>query len=1150
MNRRCPQLLGAILWLCLCQISTAQCPTVEAILVDACSPSAESQQEFLILQSGAGFAVDEFGIRTPSNVSPANSDLGVSGNCPFVIPNTTIASCPNLVLAGPGDVVPADALVIVWMSGAFDPSLYDWSAICNLPQAVYLLQNSCNRTAGAFVNSNCGNCNPRSIELETLAGCSETFTYDPLQLIGGDGAYISLADIALYGNNGCAVPPVRVPMGVDCSSFESSIAAIERPCSVQDAIGINTDSSGIIEVTATGGQGPYTFAWLDTTAVGPTLSNLTTGNYAAVATDAQGCLDTATFILNPSTPTSIEFLDSSTPPNCQLDSSGQIHFRLNGSLPISYRVLDPNRTLLTDSVLSINDPVAERLLTQLDTGTYYVALIDSAGCTASDSIRFDAPVPPTVLLEKRDPTCAGDSTGQLIALPTGIGPFSFDWGTPELFGDTINRLDTGIYTLVLTDSTGCSVSRTDTLTGLPQPTLSFSGPSVLCSDDCLELPTNTSGNAPFGIRYDLVNANGVRQAQFFQSDSSTDTLVFCPASLGLVPGNYSLNFQQLSDASCLAALDTNHVFELLPSAVGAFQTTICQGASITINGTVYDAANPSGQEQLVGAASNGCDSVVQITLEFYPEARGTFAAQLCPGESLTIGGTVFNEANPNGMALLPNASVNGCDSVVQVDLSFRAPIETTVQEMLCADESLTVGSQTFSRSRPRGQVVLQSLVTGCDSTISVELSFFDQGRIRLFGGLNSCEPSSVNLPIELTNVSAVNVLLGDDSGRTFAFDNVTNTDSLRVPGDRSGIYSILRADNLENGCPLQTSGSAVLQISRLQLSVEGIDTYNGFGISCAGASDGALSSSAEGGIPPYSFQWNTGDNASSISNLAAGNYLLTVTDGLGCSQEVLSFIEGPAPMQLIAEGLPPVCNDQRGVIRLESIIGGSGSYEYRLADQEFEPLSFPDSSIVRPGTYPIFLLDGNGCTASDTITVPQGNPLRLFLPPDQTISVGDSVELVARTDFLVDSVFWEPAELFSAPNSLRTTARPIGSTLVSMTVLSPEGCVVSGALELRVESQNPLYVPNIFSPNNDGRNDTFRFFAGEGVTEISSLRIWSRWGNLVFEAGPGPIDDPSMSWDGTFRGEAAKSDVYLYLAEVVLLNGQTQLIQGDVVLVR
>ncbi|MBN2730037.1 MAG: gliding motility-associated C-terminal domain-containing protein [Bacteroidales bacterium] len=98
---------------------------------------------------------------------------------------------------------------------------------------------------------------------------------------------------------------------------------------------------------------------------------------------------------------------------------------------------------------------------------------------------------------------------------------------------------------------------------------------------------------------------------------------------------------------------------------------------------------------------------------------------------------------------------------------------------------------------------------------------------------------------------------------------------------------------------------------------------------------------------------------------------------------------------------------------------------------------------------------------------------------------------------------------------------------------------------------DPLYIPNIFSPNGDGNNDVF-WVRGEGISEIKNFIIYNRWGEEVHNCKCNEIGHGSncCGWNGNFRGENAPVGVYAYYVEAVLLNGETVIKRGNVTLVR
>lgn len=96
-----------------------------------------------------------------------------------------------------------------------------------------------------------------------------------------------------------------------------------------------------------------------------------------------------------------------------------------------------------------------------------------------------------------------------------------------------------------------------------------------------------------------------------------------------------------------------------------------------------------------------------------------------------------------------------------------------------------------------------------------------------------------------------------------------------------------------------------------------------------------------------------------------------------------------------------------------------------------------------------------------------------------------------------------------------------------------------------------IYIPNAFSPNGDGVNDRFIVFGdGSSQSRILSLRVFDRWGNLVFEASGIAPGDASSAWDGTFRGRDAPAGTYIYAVEIERLDGKKTIQSGEINLLK
>ncbi|HNL39990.1 MAG TPA: gliding motility-associated C-terminal domain-containing protein [Saprospiraceae bacterium] len=99
--------------------------------------------------------------------------------------------------------------------------------------------------------------------------------------------------------------------------------------------------------------------------------------------------------------------------------------------------------------------------------------------------------------------------------------------------------------------------------------------------------------------------------------------------------------------------------------------SICKGDTIWVNNVAYHAGHYLGEEIIEDGALNGCDSIVHIDLEVIAGGEGMLADSLCPGDFVMINGVRYDRNNPGGMEILPGASFNGCDSVLMIDLHFR-----------------------------------------------------------------------------------------------------------------------------------------------------------------------------------------------------------------------------------------------------------------------------------------------------------------------------------------------------------------------------------------------------------------------------------------------------------------------------------------------
>jgi gliding motility-associated-like protein len=141
---------------------------------------------------------------------------------------------------------------------------------------------------------------------------------------------------------------------------------------------------------------------------------------------------------------------------------------------------------------------------------------------------------------------------------------------------------------------------------------------------------------------------------------------------------------------------------------------------------------------------------------------------------------------------------------------------------------------------------------------------------------------------------------------------------------------------------------------------------------------------------------------------------------------------------------------------------------------------------------------------------------------------------------------WTPTDGLTSPNAQTTDAKINGTTIYTVTAKSG-GCSISDTVIVfggdYACDKSFVYLPNAFTPNGDGDNDIL--FVRSAVAQKILLRVFNRWGQLVFET-----ENQHVGWDGTFKGRPCDPDVYDYYLKVTCVNEQENIIKGNVTLIR
>jgi gliding motility-associated-like protein len=320
-------------------------------------------------------------------------------------------------------------------------------------------------------------------------------------------------------------------------------------------------------------------------------------------------------------------------------------------------------------------------------------------------------------------------------------------------------------------------------------------------------------------------------------------------------------------------------------------------------------------------------------------------------------------------------------------------------------------------------------------------------------------------------------------------------------------------------------------------------------VSCNGEDDGTIEAVAGGGVGNYSYSWNTGQNTATIGPLPPGDYFLTVRDGNGCEIEGGATVIEPPPVFIdVVDIVDIICfGDASGSITVAGS-GGTPPFEYSLDGNIFQ---IEDTFGNLPaGGYTITVMDAMGCTETVDATVVQPPELIVDAGPDQFIQLGYSAQIRAVASEAPVTWQWSPADSLTCSDCSDPVAFPVNTTTYIVTVVNQDGCPATDEIVIRVIKDRPIYIPNAFSPNGDGMNDGFTIFGGPAARQIKTIKIFSRWGELVFEARNIPLGEEMLGWDGTFLGRTVNPGVFVFFVEVEFIDGEVVLYKGDVTVVR
>lgn len=753
------------------------------------------------------------------------------------------------------------------------------------------------------------------------------------------------------------------------------------------------------------------------------------------------------------------------------------------------------------------------------TGTYRDTLRYPSGC---DSLRFTLQL--TVKASVTDSASITLCSGQVYTLPSG---------------KTVNA--TGLYRDTLRGSTGCDSLVTHlnlTVRDVVVRTVS----AFFCQGENYRLPSgklvNTGGLHRDTLRYVSGCDSLITNATLLRYDADVQTL----AATICLGKNYRLPSGRL-----VSTAGTHRDTLRYTSGCDSIRyiLTLSVTDALRQNSTAHTCAGqgfrlPSGRMVFAAGLYRDtvrtlqlCDSLIsEITLVVHSAAVQSLSPAICQGQNYRLpSGKMVNNS---GLYRDTLRNVHGCDSAwFTINLSVTPRRFSAATVTLCSGQVFTRPSGKTTTVSGTYTDTIPSLQTGCDSIITTTLQYRPPLRVTLAAPASVCTGVTATLTATASG--------GNGGPFTFSWTGALGSgNTVTVSPSATTKYFV----SVSDGCTVTPARDSVT-ISYVPPPQPGLN--NATVSICLGSSTSLL---ATGGTT-YAWSPATGLSSTTIANPNARpttdtKYKVTVKTAEGCIGEDSILVKVTQPFTLTASRDTTICAGSS--VQLSA----SGAQRYEWAGGQGTQTG--STITARPSVTTTFTVTGYGVDNCFT----QTKSIRVTVIPlpgvdagrDTTIRVGESITIKPTYTGANLQYRWTPSNYLSCTNCANPVATPEEPMEYTITVRNPAGCESTDRIRLQLLcNAESVFLPNTFTPNGDGVNDTW-YPRGGGIRQVRYLKVFNRWGQLVFERTNISTDDRSAGWDGTYQGKPLPPDVFVFTLGATCDNGQTVETKGNVMIVR
>lgn len=753
----------------------------------------------------------------------------------------------------------------------------------------------------------------------------------------------------------------------------------------------------------------------------------------------------------------------------------------------------------------------------LTAGTYTVIVTDATGCSSSAVAVVPAgPANSNIAATYNNIACFGGTEDIFLNVNGGQQPYTYLWSNSTTSAN-LTAVPAGTYSVIVTTASGCTNTATYTIT---QPASALAATSivnnhVLCAggNNGQATATASGGTAPYNYSWNSTPA---------QATAAANNLTAGPYSVVISDANGCTTTQNviISEPAALAGTTTSSNVTCYGGSNGSANISVSGGVApygISWNSTPVQngpsAINlPAGVTWATVTDANGCTTTNPVTVTQPPALNALMAG--------------FTDVSCNGGSN-GTAAVNASGGTAPYTYNWNTvPAQNTANA-----NGMSAGMFTVTVTDANGCATISTVTITQPTPVMVSVS----------PGDTICP----NAPFQVT-------ANGSGGTGTFTYNwlpNLGNANSYTVFASAPTTWTVSAVD--ANGCtssPLTISAD-VYQFSPANLLVSSTPSI------CAGAS-ATITTNVTGNTGPLTWNWSNNLNGAGphiVYPMTTTTYNVNVSNICGVVVPAATTINvNPIPVVTIPSQFASGCDEVVLNFSDTSTANTGSFYAWDFGDNSTGTGANTSHNYTMGGIYTVSVtvMSPFGCTGSNIGQV----SLIIYDSPVADFSVSQEQTSIIEPMILFsnqcsgNTIGWE---WDFGDNSTSTSSSPthtyaqVGNYNVRLIATSNGGCMDTSYVPVEVIPEFTVFIPNAFTPDGDGLNDVFYVY-GEEITEIN-LKIFDRWGNLIFES-----DNKNQGWDGRANGgqEIAQQDVYVYKAFIKDFNGKLHEFMGDVSLMR